>query len=199
MNADFWRDRISSRSDLAARITHLTRGDTDDDAFETLWKILQEKTLKASGNEGFIVGDKKAVCFQEVPLYAIAENLIFEDALEGKNRYSHFGLRFNKIWMFRLGARPVIYGKTEELKRMLPKDEYWRIVNQDLGSENVVDWSHEREWRHVSDYHFEYSDTEILVKDNHYYIKLIKRCIKENRLDILESVNGIIPLNSVIS
>ena len=101
--------------------------------------------------------------------------------------------------MFKLGARPVIYGKTEELKRMLPKDEYWRIVNQDLGSENVVDWSHEREWRHVSDYHFEYSDTEILVKDNCYYFKLIDRCIKENRLDILKSVNGIIPLNSVIS
>ena len=199
MNADFWRDRISSRSDLVARITHLTKGDTDDEAFERLWKILLEKTLIASGNEGYIVGDKKAVCFQEVPLYAIAENLIFEDALEGKNRYSHFGLRFNKIRMFKLGARPVIYGKTEELKRMLPKDEYWRIVNQDLGSENVVDWSHEREWRHVSDYHFEYSDTEILVKDNCYYFKLIDRCIKENRLDILKSVNGIIPLNSVIS
>ena len=40
MNAEFWRDRISSRSDLAARITHLTRGDTDDEAFEILWKIL---------------------------------------------------------------------------------------------------------------------------------------------------------------
>ena len=109
---------------LMTRITRIVEfdigiGDTDDDAFETLWKILQEKTLKASGNEGFIVGDKKAVCFQEVPLYAIAENLIFEDALEGKNRYSHFGLRFNKIRMFKLGARPVIYGKTEELKRML--------------------------------------------------------------------------------
>jgi len=59
MNAEFWRDRISSRSDLAARITHLTRGDTDDEAFEILWKILQEKTLIASGKEGYIVGDKK--------------------------------------------------------------------------------------------------------------------------------------------
>lgn len=199
MNADFWRDRISNRSDLVARITHLTRGNTDDEAFERLWNILLEKTIKGSGNEGFIVGDKRAVCFQEVPLYSIAENLIFEDELGGKNRYSHFGLRFNKIRMYRLGARPVIYGKTEELKSKLPKDEYWRIVNLDLDSESVVDWSHEREWRLVSDYQFKYSDTEVIVKDDHYYKKFVNKCIQENRLDILKNINGIIPLNTVIS
>lgn len=199
MNADFWRDRISNRSDLVARITHLTRGDTDDEAFDRLWKILLEKKIIGSGTEGYIVGDKKAVCFQEVPLSSIAENLIFEDSLGGKNRYSHFGLRFNKIRMYRIGARPVIYGKTEELKRMLPRDEYWRIVNMDLDSESVVDWSHEREWRLVSDYHFKYSDTEVIVKDDHYYKKFINKCIQENRLDILKGINGIIPLNTVIS
>lgn len=84
MNTNFWRERISNRSDLAARITHLTRGDTDDEAFDKLWKILLEKNIIGSGTEGYIVGDKKAVCFQEVPLYSIAENLIFEDALGGK-------------------------------------------------------------------------------------------------------------------
>lgn len=199
MNADFWRERISNRSDLVARITHLTRGNTDDEAFEVLWKILQDKTIKGSGNEGYIVGGKKAVCFQEVSLYSIAENLIFEDALGGKNRYSRFGLRFNKIGMYRLGARPVIYGKTEELKSALSKNEYWRIVNLDLDSESVVDWSHEREWRLPSDYHFKYSDTEVIVKDDHYYKIFINKCIQDNRLDILMNINGIIPLNTVIS
>ena len=77
MNAEFWRERISKRSDLVARITHLTKGKTDDEAFERLWTILKEKTIKGSGNEGYVVGSKKAVCFQEVPLYSIAENLFF--------------------------------------------------------------------------------------------------------------------------
>lgn len=199
MNAEFWRNRISNRSDLVARITHLTKAKTDDEAFERLWTIIKEKTIKGSGNEGYIVGSKKAVCFQEVPLYSIAENLIFEDAFSDTIRYSPFGLRFNKIRMYRLGARPVFYGKTDELKRILPKDEYWRIVDLDLDLESVVDWSHEREWRIPSDYQFKYSDTEIIVKDDHYYKLFIKKCIQENRLDILKSINGIIPLNTVVS
>ena len=75
MDEELWRDRISNRSDLVARITHLTRGKTDDEAFERLWKILLEQTIRGSGNEGFIVGNRKAVCFQEIPLYSIAETL----------------------------------------------------------------------------------------------------------------------------
>lgn len=71
MNSEFWRERISNRSDLVARITHLTRGNTDDEAFERLWKILLDKTINGSGNEGYIVGSGSAVCFQEIPLYSI--------------------------------------------------------------------------------------------------------------------------------
>lgn len=199
MDEEFWRDRISNRSDLVARITHLTRGKTDDEAFERLWKILLEQTIRGSGNEGFIVGNRKAVCFQEIPLYSIAENLIFDEEQGRKNRHSPFGLRFNKLRIYRLGARPVFYGKTDELKKLLPTTEYWRIVDFDLDSKAVVDWSHEREWRLAADYQFKYSDTEVVVKNDYYYKQFVSRCIEENRLDILKEINGIIPLNSVIS
>jgi len=63
-----WRNRIIYRSDMVARVTHLTLGTSDDEAFEKLWKILKDRKLLASGNSGYIVRDTKAVCFQEVPL-----------------------------------------------------------------------------------------------------------------------------------
>ena len=57
MNHAEWRDRIIHRNDISSRITHLTNGDTADDAFETLMKILEEKKLVApdelNGDEEF--------------------------------------------------------------------------------------------------------------------------------------------------
>ena len=199
MDVSLWRDRISSRTDLVARITHLTRGNSDEEAFDLLWEIIKEKRLKGSGKSGFIVGDKKAVCFQEVPLYSIVENLLFEETLKDRNRYSWFGLRFNKGKMYKRGARPVIYGKTEELKKILPQNEYWRIVDLDLDANNVVDWSHEREWRVCGDFQFEYDDIEVIVRDDYFYQLFVNKCIDEDRMDILKGVHGVIPLNTVIS
>ena len=199
MDSNTWRNRISNRTDLVARLTHLTRGQNDEEAFEVLWRILTEKKLIGSGNDGYIVGSSKAVCFQEVPLYSIVENLLYEETLNGKIRYSWFGLRFNKVWMHRQGARPVIYGKTQELKRILPASEHWRIVNMDFETENPVDWSHEREWRICGDYFFEYGDIEILVKNDEYYKKFVEKCISQGKTDLLRDVHGIIPLNTVIS
>ena len=81
MDHTIWRKRLNNRNDMAARITHLTRGSDADDAFENLWKILVDKKLNGSGNSGFINGERKAVCLQELPLGAIAENLRYEETL----------------------------------------------------------------------------------------------------------------------
>ncbi len=200
MDYKVMRDRISRRDDLVARLTHLTRGSTDDDAFDVLWKILTEKKLNGSDNSGYVIGDTKAVCFQEVPLYSIAQSLLYEDDKSDIIRYSWFGLRFNKNVLFRRGARPVIYGKTEELKRLLPPDNYWRIVRLDLdSSKNCIDWTHEREWRIKNVCPFEYDDIEVIVKNDIYYRKFIERCITEKRMEILSEIHGIVPLNTVIS
>ena len=122
MDGTLWRERITNRTDLVARLTHLTRADTDQNAFEKLWKIITEKKLIGSGNSGYVVGNRRAVCFQEIPLYSIVENLLFEDSIKENKRYSWFGLRFNKIEMYHKGARPVLYGKTEELRSILMPD-----------------------------------------------------------------------------
>lgn len=200
MNHSDWRKRISKRTDMAARITHLTRGDNSDEAFENLWKILIDKKLIGSGTTGFISGKRKAVCLQELPLSAIAENLMYEKALGGKIRYSPFGVRFHKGFIYRKGGRPVIYEDKDVMKSLLPEDEYWRIVDLKLVDiEAYVDWTHEREWRVPDELEFDYENIEVIVKSGKYYRRLVKRCIEEERTDILIGIHGIITLDSVCS
>ncbi|SEW31867.1 hypothetical protein [[Clostridium] fimetarium] len=201
MNHAEWRDRIIHRNDISSRITHLTNGDTVDDAFETLMKILEEKKLV--GGRGYISGNTSAVCLQEAPLSSIGENLIFEKALRKDNnsnkfRYRAFGLRFPKPYIYKKGGRPVIYENSKQLKDIMPQSEFWRIVDFQLSDmDNYVDWSHEREWRVRNELTFEYGDTEIIVPSKTYYRRFIEYCEINDRMDILKGVNGIITLDSV--
>ena len=114
-----------------------------------------------------------------------------------KHRYSMFGLRFAKTFLYQAGGRPVIYGKTSELKDMLPSSEYWRIVDMELDdNQRLVDWSHEREWRIKGDLEFDYSDIEIIVPEYTYYHRFIDYCMEKNS-DILRKIKGVIPLVAV--
>ena len=185
---------------MAARITHLTRGNDADDAFKNLWKILVDKKLNGSGNSGFINGERKAVCLQELPLSAIAENLRYEEILSDKIRYSPFGVRFHKMFIYNKGGRQVIYENKEIMKKLLPENEYWRIVDLDLTDpKSFVDWTNEREWRVPGELSFSYNNIEVIVKDSSYYRKLVEQCIKTKRTDILVNIRGIITLDSVYS
>lgn len=199
MNVSEWSKRAILRSDMTTRATHLTKGVNDEAAFDILWSILKEKKLCAGS--GFVVGTQKVCCFQDVPLISIAENLRYEqDISVDQVRFSPFGIRMNKRVLYLKGGRPVIYGKTGEIKKVLPKKEHWRIVKLDLNDrDNMIDWTHEREWRVQNDLLFEYDEIEIIVKNSEYYRKLVQRCLSENCLEMLEQVNGIIPLNSVNS
>lgn len=202
MKQEFWRNRISSRSDMVARVAHLTgrHSDSDEDAFELLWKIIVDKKLIASGNEAYIRGDQKAVCFQEVPLIAIAENLAFEIHQEGKQRYAGFGIRVNKGSLFKQGGRPVIYAEDLRIKGKILPDELWRAVNLNLDDpDNIIDWTHEREWRFPGDFEFEYQDIEVILKNSSFFKKFVERCLEKDRTDILTQIQGIITLDSVVS
>lgn len=128
MDFNEWRNRYKHRNDISSRLTHLTKGDSSEQAFSTLLKILEEKRLNGSTTEsGFIIGNKAAVCLQEAPLNAIAENLLYEKEIREKNngkvRYSAFGIRFNKKWIYQKGGRPVIYKNIEIL---VESSEYYR-------------------------------------------------------------------------
>lgn len=75
-----WRKRVKYRMDLSSRITRLIKG--GDEAFDNLINILEEKRINGSTRKsGFICGEIPAVCLQDVPLSAIAENLQYEKVL----------------------------------------------------------------------------------------------------------------------
>ena len=205
MDQKEWIEHISRRSDVNCRVAHLTRRNDGKDAFEVLCKILDEKMLIGSGREGFIRGNNRAVCFQDVPLYSLAENVKYEyeclmkaksENKNTKNRYEGFGLRFNKGQIFQKGARPVIYGTKDELN-ILPDSEQWRCVQIDLNAANkIIDWTHEREWRIKGDFHFEYSEIEVIVPDAEHYRKFVDYCFNSGQ-NILGEINGVVVLDSL--
>ena len=211
MNLKNWGKRISRRSDISMGLVHLTKENETLNAFQVLMKILQEQKLIGSINQvvngspqGFICGNDPVVCFQDVPLFSVSENILLEQQIRQetkspKIRYSDFGLRFDKRYIFEKGGRPVIYEKTETAKGFLPPEEYWRIVRLDLdNSDNIVDWTHEREWRIKGDFNFELNQVEILLSNQDSVKKFYTYCEKENMLHIFKEVKGIITLKSLV-
>lgn len=197
-----WGERFARRSDMTIGLVHLTKSvDIDGkemNALEVLIKILGEKRLKGSTTDtGFIVGDKRATCFQESTISSIAENLMYEKEKSEKIRYEGYGLVFDQQYIYNKGGRPVIYDKTEEAKNYLNKDKWWRIVNLDLSDDdNIVDWTHEREWRKAGDLLFDLECVSIIVASYADRELLIKGC-KEKDID-LEKVASIIVLADII-
>ncbi|MBC5745622.1 DUF2971 domain-containing protein [Lachnospiraceae bacterium MD308] len=198
-----WRKRFKYRGDLSSRVIHLTKGNNSEEAFRRLINILEEKKIYGSTTKkGFICGSKPAVCLQETPLTAIAENLQYEDMMrkekDGKIRYLGFGVRFQKTFIYKKGGRPVIYDNTDLAEQYLLESEHWRIVKLDLSNKyNLVDWTHEREWRVPNSLGFKYSDCEIILPTSKYYKKFIEYCLINDRIEILRKIRGIINISSV--
>ena len=170
-----------------------------------LLKILGDKKLRGSNtSSGFIVGKISAVCFQEEPLYSLAQNIYTEQEYRKKNtaakvRYHGFGVSISKRFAYGKRGRPVIYDRTADAKSYLPQSEWWRIVNFDLGDKDaIIDWSHEREWRIPGDLEFNLSDVSIIVPSTRAYQQFIKKCESQKQEDkILSSVKGIVQLGMV--
>ncbi len=207
MKLEEWKKKIAERNDITAHLIHLTKEREIEDkkisSIEILVKILKEKKLIGSTTEsGFIVGDKSAVCFQESPIYSLSQNVyyeqkLFKDKKLKKMRYSGFGIMFTKPYIYKKGGRPVIYDKTVDAKRYLPKDQWWRIVNYDLSDENnIIDWTHEREWRVAENLEFELSDISVIVPNYKAFKKIIKEC-KNVGIDLADEVKSIINLGDL--
>lgn len=165
-------------------------------------KILEEKILLGS-NKGFICGFDNVVCFQDVPLQSISENIYYEQKLHKEKttpiEYSAFGLRFEKDDIFKAGGRPVIYEKSTKATNFLPKSEYWRIVSFDLSTnDNIIDWTHERKWRIKGDFHFEWNQVEVLLSGETSFNKFYNYCKEHGLEDMLNEINGIIKLKSIV-
>ena len=138
------------------------------DALQVLLKIITDGHIRATwafrNKRPTIYGPRAAVCFTEMPLYALLEY--------AKNRSNEFvrdyAIGLLKHELFTAGGRPVIYGLSGEHKEQSPKpgfnrgwprklasscgiaeDEQYRYVAMSSDPRRPIDWSHEREWRWV--------------------------------------------------
>lgn len=143
----------------------------DAPAFSVLKKILHDGFIKSSWSlrdmRPTIYGPKSAVCFTEMPLYAL---LVYARSRRASGYVGNHGIAFRRNELFAAGARPVIYGLSTPHKetgtdekgvcrgRLLSADtgigiqEQYRYVATDLPKvygrgHKFIDWTHEREWR----------------------------------------------------
>lgn len=198
---DLWLKRNKYRSDISSNITHFTKASDADKTLNTLIKIINDKKIIANNDSSsFIIGIEKVVCFQDAPTESLCQNLLFEQdnksKLGNKIRYFPFGLSFSKIYGFNKGVRPVFYGKKEEIMKLLPNNEHWRIVNLDLSNSlQIIDWTHEREWRCNKDFEFDLRELTVYLPNEKYYRLFIQKIDKT----ILLEIKGIIVLNYIIA
>ena len=203
-----WKSRMSDRQDMSSSLVHLTRASEIEgvklSAVDVLLKILRERKIIGSTTEkGFIRGKRSAVCFQDAPLYSIAQNLKFEKELSEeqhtRHRYSGCGLVFSKYYLFQNGCRPVIYDKVDEGKAYISESELYRLVSFDISNtKNIVDWSHEREWRMPGDFEFKINWSAILLETKEDYREFIQKSMQPENGGILDAVCGIVVLDALI-
>lgn len=203
-----WKTRMSDRQDLSSSLVHLTRAATIDgerlSSVDVLLKILRERVIVGSTTDsGFIRGDRSAVCFQDAPLYSVAQNLKYEKELvqagSTRNRYSGCGLVFSKYYLFERGCRPVIYDKLNEGSEYLNERELYRLVKLDLSNiDNIIDWSHEREWRLPGNLEFAVDATGIVLETKQDFSEFIVKCQLPENESILNQTCGIIVLDALL-
>ncbi|WP_243357957.1 hypothetical protein [Fundidesulfovibrio terrae] len=198
-----WIGRLSSRSDLTHSIFHLTRPAGDKSAVDVLIKILCEKTIIASKPaEAFIIGDRGAACFQNIPLYSICQNLKFEREYKerkgyDKTRYTGVGLGFQVNYAFALGCRPVIYEDKNVAKNILPPEEHWRVVHYSPNTTTPVDWSHEREWRFPGNFVFARKTAHVILESAENYKEFIEKSTPLKDIDLVNEVRSITCLEAL--
>ena len=148
-----WKELTESRNVGSLYLTHLIRGRSDEEAYNTLLKILEKGFLRASfsrrNNCDTVKGNQKVVCFQDTSFDAMQEIITGEKWLDREQGYREFGIQMPKEILFYNGARPVIYDKANEIMELIDESIYWRVVNLDLNiaTWQYVDWTHEHEWR----------------------------------------------------
>jgi len=140
-------------------------------AFDVLLRILDDGYLRASwsirNQKPTIYGPTAAVCFTEMPLFALIQ---YHKERANRGYVGRYAIALKKAEFFQQGGRPVIYGlsgmHTEEKvgaanfaqTRNLSEScgigmrEQYRYVAMSLGGNKRIDWSHEREWRWTKEF-----------------------------------------------
>lgn len=220
MSLELLKDMYKNRFDMSDYLIHFTRKNNNNTAFENLKEIIKSGKLNAGwsvrNSKRTIFGKYPAICFTEMPLFSFLTYVQNRNDIEKIDLY---GIAISREFMFKNGARNVIYGLTrgssdespreneEWFTPYLPEEEQYRYMLTDIAYIN--DWTHEREWRWRNCFNFSKGDyfpiwkiDEILkVGENNYgdvrfnqdkNIYIIVRSIDEANelIEIFKSLNS---------
>jgi hypothetical protein len=174
--------RNSARFRLTALLTHFTRRSRNRDALDNLVEILRAGVIRGSAR---LIADKTpAVCMFDAPITELGRLIVRAN----RDRYQPFGVAVDRRYAFSMGARPVIYMPISEARRMLPRQELWRVVTIDLRRTPPLDWTFEREWRIAGEFRLPPGSAVALVES--------WRDVEEvyDRFDGAPPCAGVIPL-----
>lgn len=158
----FTRDR-SLTVDWKVDICHPLYEYKQASASRRLKNILRESTVYASPIP-FVEENPNAVCFSECVWPAIADL---------SDKYSPYGLAFNKRVLFNRGGGPALYMRGDMLQESeteIPAEMRALISPFDpdavLREGRPHDWIHEREWRLPRDLEFVDAEVEYVIVDS---------------------------------
>ena len=98
---------------------------------------------------------------------------------------------------YRKGARPVIYDSIEEAKEYLDEQDWWRIVRLDYShDDDIIDWTHEREWRILGEFRFELNEIVVTLYAQDYG-EFVERCEGDKDISLSE-LGGITVLDTAL-
>lgn len=130
----------------------LLRGDfcSPRTAMTSLTRIVREKLLRAQGRG--IRGGSPVVCFSEVPLLHLLTMRTFQ-AHRGRWDFEPYGICIRRDWLEKRGCKPVLYGTDQDWEKLPPADRpyFQRSTTTSSRQSRELDWTKEREWRHVGD------------------------------------------------
>lgn len=151
------------KPDNSLYLAHFTK-DSNTSALDNLISIIRGKTIRVSRMPWT---NTNAVCFTECPWGSLIEH---------SKHYSSFGIGFHKRTVFVKGGNPAIYIRpdlyssakwelpihgfmTPYVPSFTPKEEKCKHPFDG----KTIDYAHEREWRTLEDFEFEYTDIEFIT------------------------------------
>lgn len=120
---------------------------SDRSAFAALVRIASQQRLIASASS--IHGNSPVVCFTAVPLLELPRLRTYRPH-RVRWDFEPYGIGVPRAWLAQRGARPVLYGDPSLWERLSAGDRPFFQARYG-GTARAIDWSNEREWRHVGD------------------------------------------------
>ena len=125
----------------------LGRDDADHGALATLARVVRGRKLLASSQA--IRGGTPVVCFTAVDLLQLGTLHAFR-AHRGRWDFEPYGICIERRWLETRGTRRVRYGDASLWDQLAPSERPF-FQKRRGGAGGQLDWTVEREWRHVGD------------------------------------------------